>query len=75
MNKENLKTSIIIIIEPDGTNHVKIPNDDTLEFSHKAYTDMVNTLTVINEPSFVLRTFLWIERQMQSLSKAIFGNA
>ena len=75
MNKRDLQTSIIIIIEPDGTHHVKIPNDDSLEFSRKAYVNMMNTLTVIDEPSWVLRTFLWIERGMQSLSKVIFGNA
>lgn len=75
MNKRDLQTSIIIIIEPDGTHHVKIPNDDSLEFSRKAYVNMMNTLTVIDEPSWVLRTFLWIERGMQSLSSMIFGQS
>lgn len=75
MNKQDLQTSIIIIIEPDGTHHVKIPNDDSLEFSRKAYVNMMNTLTVIDEPSWVLRTFLWIERGMQSLSSMIFGQS
>ena len=75
MNKRDLQTSIIIIIEPDGTHHVKIPNDDSLEFSRKAYVNMMNTLTVLDEPSWVLRTFLWIERGMQSLSSMIFGQS
>lgn len=75
MNKSDLKESIVIIIQPDGTHHVKIPDDDTLEFSHKAYTSMMNTLTVINEPSFVLKTFLMLERVMQSISNFVFGKA
>lgn len=73
MNKRELKESIIIVISPDGSHHVRLPDDDELEFSHKAYTSMMNTMTVLDEPSFVLKAFLWLERCMQGLSKAVFG--
>ncbi len=73
LSMSDLKESIVIVIQPDGTHHVKIPEDETLEFSQKAYSDMMNTLTVINEPSFVLRAFLVLERIMQSISNAVFG--
>lgn len=75
MNKSELKEAIVIIIQPDGTHHIKIPEDDTLEFSHKAYTSMMNTLTVIEDPSFVLKTFLMLERVMRSISNFVFGKA
>ena len=32
----HLKESIVIVIEPDGTHHVKLPEDDCLEVSAKA---------------------------------------
>lgn len=47
---------------------IKIPNNDNLEFEKKAYNAMINTLTVIDEPSFVLKTVLWIERRIQALN-------
>tara|TARA_Y100001970_G_scaffold286594_1_gene409139 strand:- start:1019 stop:1264 length:246 start_codon:yes stop_codon:yes gene_type:complete len=81
MNKEkkftidHLRESIVIVIEPDGTHHVKLPEDDHLEVSAKAYNDLMNTMTVINEPSFVLKFFLMVERVMQNISKAVFGQA
>ena len=71
----DLKESIVIVIEADGTHHVKLPEDDTLEFSRKAYTDMMNTLTVINEPSIVLKAFLMLERIMRSISNFVFGES
>lgn len=61
----DLRDSIIIVIERDGSHHVKLPNNDELEFDQKAYNAMVNTLTVLDEPSFVLKTILWIERKMR----------
>ena len=70
-----LRESIVIVIEPDGTHHVKLPEDDHLEVSAKAYNDLMNTMTVINEPSFVLKFFLMVERVMQNISKAVFGGA
>lgn len=73
LTKEDLSRSIIIVIQADGTHMVKIPEDESLEFSEKAYKDMMNTLTVINEPSFVLKTFLMLERCMLSISNFVFG--
>ena len=71
----DLRDSIIIVIERDGSHHIKLPNNDELEFDRKAYNAMINTLTVLDEPSFVLKTFLWIERKFQALSHMIFGKA
>ena len=73
LSKDTLKESIVIVIEPDGTHHVKIPDDETLEFSRKAYNDMMNTMTVIDEPSFVLLTALYVERFIRSVS-SFFSN-
>lgn len=73
ITKKELKESIIIIIERDGSHHIKIPNNDNLEFEKKAYNAMINTLTVIDEPSFVLKTVLWIERRIQALNAMLFG--
>lgn len=73
LTKRELQDSIIIVIERDGTHHIKIPNNDNLEFDRKAYNAMVNTLTVLDEPSFVLKTFLWIERKVQALNSLLFG--
>ena len=53
---------ILIVIEKDGSHHLLIPNNDELEFEPKAYKAMVNTLTVLDSPSFVLRAVLWVER-------------
>jgi hypothetical protein len=71
MTLEEIQNSIIIIINKDGSNYVKIPSNDSLEFSQKAYADMVNTLAVIGEPSYFIRAMLWIERKLQSLSRSI----
>ncbi len=73
LNRKELKESILIVIERDGSHHIRIPNDDNLEFDQKAYNAMANTLTVLDDPSFVLRTFLWIERRLQSLNVMLFG--
>ena len=72
---DHLKESIVIVIEPDGTHHIKLPEDDHLEVSLKAYNDLMNTMTVINEPSFVLKFFLMVERTMQNITKFVFGEA
>ena len=72
LTKRDLQESIIIIIERDGSHHVKIPNNDDLEFDPKAYKAMVNTLTVLDEPSFVLKTVLWVERKIQALNTMLF---
>lgn len=73
LTRKDLQESIVIVIERDGTHHVKLPNNDELEFEPKAYKAMVNTLTVLNEPSFVLKAFLWMERRVQSLNTMLFG--
>ena len=73
LTKRDLQESIVIVIERDGTHHIKLPNDDNLEFDPKAYNAMVNTLTVLNEPSFVLKVFLWLERRVQALNAMLFG--
>jgi|TARA_B000000609_G_scaffold152848_1_gene140725 hypothetical protein len=73
LTKKDLQQSIVIVIERDGTHHIKLPNNDDLEFEPKAYKAMVNTLTVLDEPSFVLKTVLWIERKVQALNTLLFG--
>tara|TARA_A100001388_G_scaffold272599_1_gene253168 strand:- start:7652 stop:7888 length:237 start_codon:yes stop_codon:yes gene_type:complete len=73
LTRKDLQESIVIVIERDGTHHVKLPNNDELEFEPKAYSAMVNTLTVLDEPSFVLKTVLWIERRIQALNAMLFG--
>lgn len=73
LTKKDIQQSIVIVIERDGSHHVKLPNNDDLEFDQKAYSAMVNTLTVLNEPSFVLKTVLWIERKVQALNTMLFG--
>jgi len=73
LTKRELQNSIIIVIERDGTHHIKIPNNDNLEFDQKAYNAMVNTLIVLDEPSFVLKTVLWVERKVQALNTLLFG--
>jgi hypothetical protein len=74
ITKASLKELILIVIQPDGSHHIRLPSDDTLEFNHKAYSSMINTLTVLNEPSVVLRVMLWLERCAQRLSHAVFGS-
>ena len=73
ITKQDLKDSILIVIQPDGSHHIRIPDDDQLEFNYKAYASMINTLTVLNEPSYVLRIMLWLERRMQGISRLVFG--
>ena len=68
LTKDDLQRSIIIVIQQDGTHMVKLPSDESLDFSPKAYTDMVNTLAVIGEPSYFILAMLWLERKMQYLS-------
>ena len=73
LTRQDLQESIVIVIQQDGTHHVKLPSNDELEFEPKAYSAMVNTLTVLDEPSFVLKTVLWVERRIQSLNAMLFG--
>lgn len=73
LTKKDIQQSIVIVIERDGSHHIKLPNNDELEFDQKAYNAMINTMTVLNEPSFVLKTFLWIERRVQALNTMLFG--
>jgi hypothetical protein len=72
LTKRELQESIVIVIERDGSHHVKFPSNDDLEFDPKAYKAMVNTLTVLDEPSFVLKTVLWVERKIQALNTMLF---
>ena len=65
--KMSFDQDILIVIEKDGSHHLLIPNNDELEFEPKAYKAMVNTLTVLDSPSFVLRAFLWVERLVKSM--------
>ncbi len=51
---------ILIVINKDGSHHLLIPNN--VEFEPKAKKAVVNTLTVLDSPSFVLRAVLWVER-------------
>jgi len=74
LTRKDLQESILIVIEKDGSHHIKLPNNDELEFEPKAYKAMVNTLTVLDEPSFVLRAFLWVERKLQYLNVRLFGS-
>ena len=67
------KSAVVIVIDQNGDTYVKLPKDENIEFDSRAYTKMVNTLTVLEGPSFVLSFFLWVERKMQSLNKVLFG--
>ena len=67
MNKDELENSILIVIEPNGQHHIRIPSDESLEFSAKAYSNMVNTMTVLGQPSYLLLAILWAERKIQTL--------
>ena len=69
LTKEQLKRSIVIVIETNGAHHIKLPADDQLEFDSGAYQALLNTLTVLNEPSFVLKGVLIIERFFQKVSR------
>ena len=71
MTKKELKQSIIIVIEPDGSHNICIPQDESLEFSQLAYNHVNNAMTVINEPSFVLKFFLSVERTLQKFAKLL----
>ena len=73
ITKQDLKNSILIVIQPDGSHHIRIPDDEELEFNRKAYISMMNTLTVLNEPSYFIQVMLWLERRVQGLSQFIFG--
>jgi hypothetical protein len=73
ITKQDLKNSILIVIQPDGSHHIRIPDDEELEFNRKAYISMMNTLTVLNEPSYFIQVMLWFERKVQGLSQFIFG--
>ena len=68
LNKNELKRSIIIVIDPDGSHHICVPQDESLEWSQLSLDNFNNILTVINEPSFVLKFFLFVERTLQSLT-------
>jgi hypothetical protein len=71
MNEQDLKGSIIIVIQPDGGTEVRIPKDETLEFSSGAYTQFLNTLTVIGNPSYLLLSVLWFERKLGEISSIL----
>ena len=73
ITKQDLKNSILIVIQPDGSHHIRVPDDEELEFNRKAYVSMMNTLTVLNEPSYFIQVMLWLERRAQSLSRLVFG--
>lgn len=75
LNKDDLKRSILIVIQPNGSHHIRIPEDDHLVFDRRAYHSMINTLTVLNEPSYVLQAVLWIERWAQRLSRCLFSRS
>jgi len=65
----DLKESIIIVIEKDGSHYFRLPEDDSLEFNRDAYVAFMNTVTILDEPSLVLRFVLWVERGFRSLLK------
>ncbi len=73
ITKQDLKNSILIVIQPDGSHHIRVPDNEELEFNRKAYISMMNTLTVLNEPSYFIQVMLWLERRAQSLSRLVFG--
>ena len=72
LTKRDMSESILIIIKPNGDHHVHFPQDESLEIERKAYNGMINALTVIDNPSYVLRAFLWIERKLMSAHELAF---
>jgi hypothetical protein len=68
MTKQDLQDSIVIVINTDGSHHVRLPADETVEFDRKAYNALVNTLLVLDQPSLILIMALYLERGMKWLS-------
>lgn len=70
--KQDVRTSILIMIESDGSHHVRLPENENIEFERKAYNNLMNTLMVMDSPSFVLLGALYLERGMRWLSSLVF---
>lgn len=71
ISKQDLQDSIVIVIEQDGSHYFLIPNDDSIEFSRKAYNNMINAVNVIDKPSFVLLGALYLERAMRWIANLL----
>lgn len=65
MTKQDLQDSIVIVINTDGSHHVRLPEDESVEFDRKAYNALVNTLMVLDQPSLILIFALYLERGMK----------
>lgn len=68
LTREDFKSSIILVIETNGEHYICMPEDDNIEFSHQACKTIDNALMAVNNPSLVLRFFLWLEKQLLTLN-------
>ena len=73
MTKQDLQDAIVIVIETDGSHHVRLPVDETVEFERKAYNALVNTLIVLDQPSLILLMALYLERGMKWVGDLVFS--
>lgn len=63
-NSNDLTNSIIIVFKQDGTHFVSMPSDDNLEFNTNTVKAVANALTVLENPSLILRIVVWIEQKL-----------
>ena len=68
LTKNDFKNSVIIVIETSGEHYICMPEDDDVEFSLQACKTIGNVLMTVNNPSFVLSFFLWLEKKLLTFS-------
>jgi len=69
-----LRNSILIIVDPDGSYAVSFPEDEDIDFSLDAANKALNATLAIDNPSIPLRIMLYLEGRMRHLSKFLFGS-
>ena len=62
--RNDFKNSAIIVVEANGNYYVRMPEDSNVEFSTQACKTIGNALMAVNEPSFILSFFLWLEKKL-----------
>lgn len=63
-NSNDLTNSIVIVFKQDGTHFVSMPSDDNIEFNTSTVKAVANALTVLENPSLILRIVVWIEQKL-----------
>lgn len=63
-NSNDLTNSIVIVFKQDGTHFVSMPSDDNIEFNTNTVKAVANALTVLENPSLILRIVVWIEQKL-----------